>query len=217
MELIIVQYITTINKGFGFISGINPYSPIVFKNKKGENMDLKVFKDAVIESPFYKSYKTVHQSFRHEVSGNYAQYITNCNEFVPNFQRDNDKWTKKMQVSFVENFLMGFESSIFLFYAGEQEFPKWEILDGLQRLTALSLFLDNKLKILGRYYYNDIKTEINDMVQLQIRLYRFDTEKDAVNFYISMNENISHSKKDIKKAKDYLISLDEKNRCSKYQ
>jgi uncharacterized protein with ParB-like and HNH nuclease domain len=169
--------------------------------------DLDKFKEIRRKSPFSKSYKTMYQNFRYSCDGNYAVYVHHYEDFIPKFQRDNDKWTKKMQISFVENFLMGYKSSIYLFFVGEEEFPKWKILDGLQRLTALSLFISNELKVFGEYYYDDVKLNIDDIVQLELRMYRFKTEQEAVEFYISMNENISHSRKDIKRAKDYLASI----------
>ena len=37
-----------------------------------------------------------------------------------------------------------------------------------------------------------------------IKLYDFDTENEAIEFYIDMNENITHQPKDIEKARKFL-------------
>jgi len=129
-------------------------------------------------------------------------------KYIPPFQRSNDKWTRDMQIKFVENVLKGVTSTIILCEVDGDE--NAIILDGQQRLTALKAFLCNEFPILGKFYYRDIKEEIK-MVSANIR-YRVIVAKDKaemVQFYIDMNENITHSKEDIDKAKRYLKALKE--------
>ena len=129
-------------------------------------------------------------------------------KYIPPFQRSNDKWTRDMQIKFVENVLKGVTSTIILCEVDGGE--NAVILDGQQRLTALKAFLCNEFPILGKFYYKDIEEEIK-MVSANIR-YRVIVAKDKaemVQFYIDMNENITHSKEDIDKAKRYLKALKE--------
>jgi len=127
-------------------------------------------------------------------------------KYIPPFQRTNDKWTRDMQIKFIENILKGVTSTIILCEVEGNE--NAIILDGQQRLTALKAFLCNEFPILGKFYYKDIKEEIK-MVSANI-YYRVIVAKDKaemIQFYIDMNENITHSKEDIDKAKRYLEAI----------
>lgn len=172
------------------------------------NKDLTAFLEAKANSPFTKSFANNYANFRHDLVSGCIEQIFEPENYVPEFQRANDKWNKKMQVKFIENLVLGFTSQISLYTVSKNEFPKWLILDGFQRLTAVNLFIYHELKIFNGLTYDDVKAKIDGGVnQLQFRLYRFDSEIEAVEFYISINENITHSKKDIQRAKDYLAKL----------
>jgi len=125
---------------------------------------------------------------------------------IPEFQRSNDKWTKDMKVKFVENLLKGLKTEIKLFKLGKDEDA--QIIDGLQRMTALFDFLSNKIKVFDNFYYKDLENDFSQFrPQIIVTIYDFNSLEEAVNFYIEMNENITHSKKDIQKAKDYLEKI----------
>lgn len=123
---------------------------------------------------------------------------------VPDFQRDNDKWTKEMQISFVENVLRGFRTHILLFDLGtDTTMADCKILDGLQRMTALLMFRTGEIKAFGKTFkeLSDaglIKGHRGGTVEL--RVYSFDSYNDVIDFYVAMNENITHSPEDIQKA-----------------
>lgn len=121
---------------------------------------------------------------------------------VPKFQRDNDIWTLEMKQKFILNVLKGFKTEIKLFRMSESEDAK--IIDGLQRLTAILEFLDGEFPILGDIYFEDIKDKIVYLTpSLFVVLYTFDSMEEVGKFYIDMNENITHSKEDIDKCKNF--------------
>jgi len=174
--------------------------------------DVKTFKNLTRNTPYNHSYRASHVVFEHGTLGREDDVVRDYKKFIPKFQRDNDKWNKKMQISYVENILKGLDSSILLYTLSKSDYPSEKyILDGLQRLTAISLFANNQLEVFGKFLYSDIIHDIDSMVRLNFKMFRFDTEIEAVKFYILMNENISHSKKDIQRAKDYLDSLIDDN------
>jgi len=127
-------------------------------------------------------------------------------DVVPEFQRGNDKWTKKMKLLFVENLLKGAKTDLLLFRMEEDEDS--QIIDGLQRTTAILNFIDGKIKPFG-YTYSELMKD-NKLRRFRTRLtmsiYRFETLYELGSFYIEMNENITHSKKDIQKAKDWFLT-----------
>lgn len=171
--------------------------------------DLTVFlkaKDAE-NNPFIRKFKSALFTLRGGVISSCKEQIIEPEKHIPVFQRDNDKWNKSMQRKFIENIVVGCPTSISLYTISEEEFPKWLILDGLQRLTAINLFIQDELKIFNGLVYSDIKAQVSDEGILEFKRYRFNSEIEAVEFYIAINENITHSKKDIQRAKDYLAKL----------
>lgn len=128
---------------------------------------------------------------------------------IPGFQRDNNKWTLEMQIKYVENTLLGFKDEIYLYSYNEMK-TGCKILDGLQRTTALLDFQEGKFKVFNDIKYDDISNNIimnMTSYTTTLRVFQFKNEIEAVEFYIQMNENITHSSEDINKAKKYLQNL----------
>lgn len=139
----------------------------------------------------------------------YVDVETVLKNGVPEFQRDNDKWSLAMQVKYVENVMMGFRDEIYLLSYNNTH-TDCRILDGLQRTTALLDFQAGKFKIFGDIGYEDVNNNIAMSMTsytTTLRLFQFNDEIEAVEFYIEMNENITHSEEDIAKAKAYLAKL----------
>lgn len=130
-------------------------------------------------------------------------------EACPPFQRDNNKWSEAMQVSFIENLILGYKTHIMLYEVGDNAMIDCKILDGLQRLTALYRFSIGEIRVFG-YTMAEMKAEkilFAITRTIGLRVYSFNNEKEVVEFYIKMNENITHSKEDIDRAKRYLATL----------
>ncbi|MBD77447.1 MAG: hypothetical protein CL840_00735 [Crocinitomicaceae bacterium] len=128
---------------------------------------------------------------------------------TPLFQRDNNKWTQEQQIRFVENLLSGCRSEITLFTV-KKSMDDCGILDGLQRVTSVSDFILGKFPIFDDVYFEQVAIPnvfING--RLSIRIYEFPSLRKAVEFYISMNEGITHSPEDIQRARDFLATLPE--------
>lgn len=133
----------------------------------------------------------------------------NIQDYVPEYQRGPDKWSLDMKQKFIINTLKGVKTTIILCRHSESE--NAVILDGQQRLTALKGFLTNEFSInidSEDYFYRDIIEEVKQMaVYVGMSIITAKDEKEEVQFYIDMNENITHSKEDIQIAKDYLKCL----------
>lgn len=132
---------------------------------------------------------------------------------VPSFQRDNDKWSELMQIKFIENVLKGYKSTIMLYEivpAGDTPtLVNCLILDGLQRITALYRFINGEIKAFNKSYGELVAGKVLSSTRrvLEMKIYSFASEREAINFYIEMNENITHSPMDIAKARGRLVSL----------
>lgn len=174
-------------------------------------------KACIANSPFRRSSYNVDIRLKGFIDG-LMPYVKNKKhsdisevfEAVPAFQRDNDKWTPAMQAKFIENILMGYRTTIMLYELVPASryavYANCFILDGLQRITAIHEFMKGRVKPFGMTYdqlcESKILLRIGDTVV--VRIYAFTTEIEAIEFYISMNENITHSAADILKAKNIL-------------
>jgi hypothetical protein len=125
---------------------------------------------------------------------------------VPEFQRTNDKWSESMQIKFVENLFAGCPTEIKLFRVMcKSDNQDAQIIDGLQRLTAIFDFMQGKFPIFG-FSYDDIKDKISSFhSRITLSVYDFDSWAGAGKYYIDMNENITHSPADIQKAKTWFL------------
>ena len=131
-------------------------------------------------------------------------------KYLPPYQRDGDKWNIEMKKNFILNTLKGYKTNIILATNPDRD-DKYIILDGQQRLRTIKEFLTNQfdIDILGeKYFYKDIKEEVKKInVYLGYYTLMLDSEIEEVKLYIDMNENITHSKDDIDRAKEYLKTL----------
>jgi len=125
---------------------------------------------------------------------------------TPVFQRENTKWSQSMQRKFVENLLSGCESRIQLYEFGQSSsLDDCYILDGLQRLTAMAAFQSSEFPVFDRFYWDDIsKKGIFPRLRLTIHIFCFATEKEACEFYITMNRGITHNESDLEPACQFL-------------
>lgn len=132
---------------------------------------------------------------------------------IPDFQRNNDKWTSDMQVSFMRNAIMGNKANPVLFYDLADDQSKRNLLDGYQRITSTARFFIERDMMIELSDGNCISADqiisagrsfsFWNNVIYPLKGYRFDSEIEAVDFYIAFNENITHSAEDIIRAKNY--------------
>lgn len=124
-------------------------------------------------------------------------------KITPGFQRDNDKWTVAMKTKFIENILKGASTELFFFKMNEKDDAA--VIDGLQRTTAIVEFFNGKIKPFGKSI-KEIEPYLEAFnTKVKIRIYLFKEWEEVGKFYVDMNENITHSKNDIKKAKDWFL------------
>ncbi len=129
---------------------------------------------------------------------------------TPELQRSNDKWSKERKIKFVENILSGYPSDIILFTVDNDLMDDCGIMDGQQRLTAIQDWFDGRLAVYGDIYYSEMphmrRAPFIDC-RLSLVVHNFSSLNDAVQFYIDINEGITHSSDDIDRAKKYLLNL----------
>lgn len=87
-------------------------------------------------------------------------------ELKPNFQR-RSRWSAGKQSRLIESFIMNVPvPPIFLY---EYEYSKSEVMDGLQRLTALDAFYKNELELTDLEHWQVLEGRTYDQLPLQLR------------------------------------------------
>ena len=90
---------------------------------------------------------------------------------VPKFQRDNDKWSKEMQIKFVENIILGVNTTIILGTLSNEK-SECVLIDGLQRVSAIFSFMNKEFKVFEGFEYNeDFENKISTFIHnLKLKL-----------------------------------------------
>jgi len=109
----------------------------------------------------------------------------------PDYQRGH-VWTDDKRIAYIEYILQGGEVSRNITW----NCPSWDILtdpphtmelvDGLQRLTAMQMFMSNKLKAFG-HYRSEYKGTFRVYHGFKFRVLTLATRADVLAFYLSLN------------------------------
>jgi hypothetical protein len=133
---------------------------------------------------------------------------------TPEFQRSNSKWSREMQISFIENIICGYRSEIMLYSIKSENAGNCFILDGLQRTTSIQGFLDGEFPIFEEIFFKYLMSTKGwgiGRADFILKIYEFSSHVEACKFYISMNKNITHSPEDLIQAYKYLERNDHKS------
>jgi Protein of unknown function DUF262 len=130
-------------------------------------------------------------------------------DLCPDFQRGH-VWTPKQQTEFVEYILRGGKTSEILFntkgnYASTSE--DFVCVDGLQRLTALLLFLDDKLPVFGGHTRSQIEgiEGLLKEIYLTFRINELLTRSAVLQWYLELNAGgTPHTDSEIDRVRDLL-------------
>lgn len=128
-------------------------------------------------------------------------------EINPDFQRGN-VWTEKQQIKYMEYLLKNASSGKEIYFNHPNWMGSWEgsfvLVDGLQRLTAVLNFLNNKIKVYNTYYKN-YEDKLPISLDLIFNIATLKTREEVLQWYLDFNTGGTiHSKEEIKKVKRLL-------------
>ena len=131
-------------------------------------------------------------------------------EMNPDFQRGHC-WNEEQQVAFIESILRGGAKNARVIYLNN---PCWKrdnnsykdfvCVDGLQRYTAIKMFINNEIKVF-EYYYKEFKDSLRMKHDMRINVNDLPTRKDVLQWYLEMNSNGTiHTEEEINRVKELL-------------
>lgn len=137
-------------------------------------------------------------------------------ELCPDFQRGH-VWTEEQRIAFCEAFVRGQASALLLFNcpsynervrAGGDLNPELiQCIDGLQRLTALMDFADDRVPVFGGSVASDLAGTAFSTKRLhtQVRVYSMRTRAELLGFYLDLNSGGTvHSKEELARVRALL-------------
>jgi uncharacterized protein with ParB-like and HNH nuclease domain len=134
----------------------------------------------------------------------------------PDFQRGH-VWTSEQQIKFIEYCLQEGKSALNVYF----NYPGWMgdwgkhrgyndfvCVDGLQRITAVFDFLDNKVPVFGDFYYKDFDYLSLSTAILNINIATLRTEKEILEWYLAINAGGTvHSTDELTKVENMIKEL----------
>lgn len=129
-------------------------------------------------------------------------------ELCPDFQRGH-VWNEKQQIAYIEYCLRSGTSGKIIYFNCSSWMNKFDtplqLVDGLQRVTAVKRFLNNEIKVFGVYYkdFEDSMPYFNG--EFIVNINNLQTRAEVLQWYIELNEGgVLHTKEEINKVKKLL-------------
>lgn len=142
-------------------------------------------------------------------------------ELNPDFQRGN-VWTVVQQVRWLEFFFKGGNSANIIRFncpefqgmgqyrellVGEIRESHMVCVDGLQRLTAMLAFLNNKVKIFG-IYFKDFEDKPGLNYSLRFNINGLQTRREVLQWYLDINSGGTvHTQKELERVRKLIAEL----------
>lgn len=162
--------------------------------------------------------KITQAKYKVDVSWNYLEnWIESHKEGVqtelePDFQRAH-VWTDEKRTNFVEFQLKGGTSGKDIYWncpgwmkvGKKQKFGPLQLVDGLQRITAVLKFLNNEIPAYD-HFYKDYEDELGYFeCGFHFHVNDLDDRKDVLAWYIDLNDGgVIHTNEEIEKVKKML-------------
>lgn len=118
-------------------------------------------------------------------------------------------WSDAQKIAYVEHLLRGGASGLDIYFAMYEEDGKrvMELVDGKQRLYAVTGFFGNMVQAYG-HYYSDYQDVLSAEIQLNFHIAHNLTPEQICEWYIAINTGGTvHTDEDLRVAYNHLASL----------
>ena len=171
-----------------------------------------------IDIPRFIVQPTYHVNIEWEYMEDHYEHLTSSRTFKvehdPDFQRGH-VWSVEQQIDYIEYKLQGgYGANVLLWNC-----PGWmnafdgpyQLVDGLQRFTAVRDFLQNKIPAFGNYR-KDIKGFMPSYCEFIWHVNNLKSREEILRWYIEINEGgIVHTNEEINRVKQLLAKEMKKN------
>ena len=123
-------------------------------------------------------------------------------QMEPDFQRTH-VWNDDQRTRFVEHVLRGGgKEKPIITNQNDEEFV---LVDGLQRITAIRMFLDNKICAFGHFYNEYLPNSISQTIGVKFGILHLKTRAEILQWYIDINDGgVIHTANEINKVREML-------------
>lgn len=136
-------------------------------------------------------------------------------ELNPDFQRGH-VWTEEQQIAYIEFLLRGGESGRIIYF----NCPSWygdtdkdyplQCVDGLQRLTAVTRFLNDEISAFG-YKLSEYDSKVPTRFDLLININCLQTRAEVLDWYLQFNSGGTvHSEEELNRVRKLLEKENDK-------
>ena len=133
----------------------------------------------------------------------------------PDFQRGH-VWTQRQQIEYIQFLLKGGRTGRDLHFncpswhqpVPEGAYNEFVCVDGLQRVTAVTRFIRNEIKVFGTYYkdFTDSIRTTTDVLRIHIN--DLPTKRQVLNWYLEMNgAGTPHTRKELRRVAELRDAL----------
>jgi len=126
----------------------------------------------------------------------------------PEYQRCH-VWTEVQQIEYVEHRLMGGNAGQEITlncpgWQGNSDPGQMTLVDGKQRIEAVTRFLNNEIKVFG-YYFKDFEDRMDPGLGFYFNIAKLEGD-DILELYLSLNAGIAHTEQELDRVRG-LMSL----------
>lgn len=123
-------------------------------------------------------------------------------ELNPDFQRGH-VWSEHQQIKFVEFILRGGRTTEILLNKNENTYV---VVDGLQRITAITKFLNNEFEVFGGYTASQINhAQLMYGNEVDVYTHNLKTRKEILQWYVEINSGgTPHTDEEIERVKNLI-------------
>jgi len=132
-------------------------------------------------------------------------------QMCPDFQRGH-VWTETQQSRYVEYILRGGKTARVIYFnhtqwgqgGGKKQGAEFVCVDGLQRITAVTRFVNNEIKCFG-HYFKEFEGCIRNIHTLRFNINNLPTKAAVLQWYLEINDTgTPHAATELKRVKELL-------------
>ena len=154
LELMSADALTTLEKNF-------------FNSRQTQSSTSQELSDEAINMKYLKGeIRIVTEQARYPLASINEVFKKSSYDFMPDFQRRH-RWDRKQQSKLIESFIMNVPiPPIFLY---EKEYSTYEVMDGLQRLTAIIEFYNDQYELEGLEQWGELNGKKYSQLPEQVK------------------------------------------------